>query len=60
MVIEMSEEKVLEVLKNAGKPLKTAEIAELAGMDNKEVSKIIKKLKEEGKVKSPKRCYYSL
>ncbi|WP_200762911.1 winged helix-turn-helix transcriptional regulator [Nitrosophilus alvini] len=51
-------EKVLEVMKKAGKPLKNAEIAELAGLDAKEVSKIVKKLKEEGKVESPKRCYY--
>ncbi len=56
----MSEEKVFEVLKNAGKPLRTKEIAELAGMDSKEVGKIINRLKKEGKVKSPKRCYYSV
>ncbi|AKG91137.1 Winged helix-turn-helix DNA-binding [Geoglobus ahangari] len=56
----MSEEKIIEVLKNAGKPLKTKEIAELAGMDSKEVSKIISKLKKEGKITSPKRCYYSV
>lgn len=56
----MSEEKIIEVLKNAGKPLKTGEIAELAGLDSKEVSKIIKKLKDEGKVVSPKKCYYSV
>ncbi len=56
----MSEEKILEVLKNAGKPLKTKEIAELAGIDSKEVGKIINKLKKEGKVKTPKRCYYSV
>ncbi len=56
----MSEEKILEVLKGTGKPLKTKEIAELSGLDSKEVSRIINKLKKEGKVTSPKKCYYSV
>ena len=53
------EEKVLEVMKKAGKPLKTGEIVELTGLDKKEVEKVIKKLKKEGKIESPKRCYYA-
>lgn len=55
----MSEELVFKVLKEAGKPLKSAEIAELAGLDKKEVDNAIKKLKSEGKITSPKRCYYA-
>lgn len=54
-----TEQKVLEAMKKAGKPLKTGEIAELTGLDKKEVEKAIKKLKKEGKIESPKRCYYS-
>lgn len=50
---------VLDALKNAGKPLRPGDIAKMTGMDSKEVSKIISSLKEEGKVISPKRCYYS-
>ncbi len=53
------EQKVLEAMKKAGKPLKTGEIAEITGLDKKEVEKAIKKLKKEGKIESPKRCYYS-
>ncbi|WP_293446293.1 MarR family transcriptional regulator [Persephonella sp.] len=53
------EQKVLDAMKRAGKPLKTGEIAELTGLDKKEVEKVIKKLKKEGKIESPKRCYYS-
>ncbi|WP_048147754.1 helix-turn-helix domain-containing protein [Palaeococcus ferrophilus] len=53
------EEMVFKVLKDAGRPLKSAEIAELAGLDKKEVDKAIRKLKKEGKVISPKRCYYA-
>ncbi|AMQ17848.1 HTH domain-containing protein [Thermococcus peptonophilus] len=55
----MSVELVFKVLKEASRPLKSAEIAELAGLDKKEVDKAIKKLKKEGKIVSPKRCYYA-
>jgi predicted transcriptional regulator len=53
-------EKVLSTLKKAGKDLKAAEIAELSGLDRKEVDKAIKKLKAEGKVHSPKVCYFNV
>jgi predicted transcriptional regulator len=53
------EDTVFKVLKEAGRPLKSAEIAELAGLEKKEVDKAIKKLKKEGKITSPKRCYYA-
>ncbi|NJE06253.1 MarR family transcriptional regulator [Thermococcus sp. M36] len=52
-------ELVFKVLKEAGRPLKSKEIAELAGIDKKEVDKAIKVLKKEGKIISPKRCYYA-
>lgn len=51
--------KILQVMKEAGRPLRPGEIAELAGLDKDEVSKAIKTLKEEGKVHSPKRCFYA-
>jgi len=50
---------VLEAMKKAGKPMRPGDIAETTGIDSKEVSKIIKELKEDGKVYSPKRCFYS-
>jgi DNA-binding IclR family transcriptional regulator len=56
----MAANKVLEAMKKAGKPLKTAEIAELAKLDKDEVAKIIKTLKKEGAVVSPKNCYYAV
>jgi predicted transcriptional regulator len=52
--------KVFEVFKNYDKPLRPGDIAKEIGIDSKEVSKIIKELREEGKVHSPKRCYYAL
>lgn len=54
------EAKIIEAMKKADKPLRPGEIAEALGMDSKEVSKIIGKLKKTGAVISPKRCYYSL
>ncbi|NPA50707.1 MAG: HTH domain-containing protein [Epsilonproteobacteria bacterium] len=53
------EEQVLEVMKKNGEPMKSGDIAKILGVDTKEVSKAIKKLKAEGKIESPKRCYYA-
>lgn len=51
------EEKVLKAL---AQPMKVGEVAEATGIDKKDVEKIIKKLTAEGKVESPKRCYYAV
>ena len=57
----MSEkEKVLNMFKISEKPLRPGDIAKETGIESKEVSKFIKELREEGKVYSPKRCYYAL
>ena len=52
-------EKVFDTLNSTDKPLKSGEIAELSGIDKKEVDKALKKLKVEERIISPKRCYYS-
>lgn len=54
----MSVEKVLATMAAAGKPLKAGEIAEAAGLDKKEVDNAMKVLKKEGKIVSPKVCYW--
>ncbi|MCK9617932.1 MAG: MarR family transcriptional regulator [Lentimicrobiaceae bacterium] len=51
-------ELVLKTLKDAGVPMKSGEVAEKAGIDKAEVDKIIKKLKKEEKIISPKMCFY--
>ena len=51
------EHKILKAMKKEAKPLRSGEIAELAGADKDEVGKAIKKLSTEGKVTSPKRCF---
>ncbi len=53
------EELVIAKMNEAGKPLKQGEIAELADLSKNDVAKAIKKLKNEGKIYSPKRCFYS-
>lgn len=58
--MEEKEKIVLEAMERAGKPLRPGDIAKMTGLESKEVSKIIRLLKKEGKVISPKRCYYSL
>ncbi len=54
----MSAEKVLATLQAAGKPLKAGEIADASGLDKKEVDKAMKVLKAEGKIMSPKVCFW--
>ena len=51
-----TKEKVLQVMKEAGEPVKAGKIAELSGIDRKEVDKAMKQLKEEGAIVSPVRC----
>lgn len=52
------EEQVLNTMKKAGKPVSAGQIAELAGIDRKEVDKAMKKLKTSGKITSPKVCFW--
>ena len=52
------EKKVLNAMKKAGKPVRPGEVTDMIGEESQAVSKIIKSLKNKGKVVSPKRCYY--
>ena len=51
-----TKDKVLATMKEAGTPLNAGKIAELSGIDRKEVDKAMKLLKEEGVIVSPVRC----
>jgi len=53
-------ERILETIKKAGKPLKAGEIAEKSGIEKKEVDKLVKQLKAEDAIFSPKRCFYDV
>jgi len=51
-------EKVMQVFEKANQPLNSKAVQEATGLDKKEVDKLIKKLKDAGKLESPKRCFY--
>jgi len=59
MKMEVKEQIVLDAMKEAGKPMRPGEIAEITGLDKDEVSKIIRELEKEGKLVSPRRCFYA-
>ena len=52
-------EMVLTVMKEAGTPLNAGKIAELSGLDRKEVDKAMNELKKEGAIMSPVRCKWA-
>jgi len=54
-----SKAKVVEALQKAGKPLRPADIVTATGLSKEEVTKLLKELKKEGKVISPKACFYA-
>ena len=49
---------ILDFMKKNNAAYKSSEISEQTGVDKKIVDKEIKLLMKEGKVHSPKRCYY--
>ena len=51
-------DKVVETMKKAGEPLNAGKVAELSGLDRKDVDKAMKLLKKEERIVSPKRCYW--
>lgn len=53
-------EKVLATMREAGEPLNAGKIAEISGIDRKEVDKAMKQLKEEGAIVSPVRCKWTV
>ena len=53
-------EKVLATMREAGEPLNAGKIAEVSGIDRKEVDKAMKLLKEEGAIVSPVRCKWTV
>ena len=57
--MEDEEQKVLKAMKKAGKPVRPGDVAEMTGLDSKDVSKAISGLKKKGKISSPKRCFYA-
>ena len=49
-------ELVLEAMKKAGEPVNAGKVAELTGLDRKDVDKAFAALKKDGAIVSPVRC----
>ena len=49
-------EKVLQAMREAGKPVSAGEVTKALGADRKEVDKVFNELKKEGPIVSPVRC----
>lgn len=52
-------ELIVKTLNESSEPMKAGEIAEATNLDKKEVDKAMKVLKKEGKIVSPKFCYWT-
>lgn len=55
----MEKDKVYEALAAATEPLNAKMVIEQTGLDRADVDKAFKALKKEGKIDSPKRCFYA-
>ena len=49
---------VLEAMKKMNKPVRPGDVAEETGLPKEDVSKAINVLKKDGKIVSPKRCFW--
>jgi hypothetical protein len=47
---------ILEAMKKVGEPLNAGKVAELTGLDRKEVDKAFNEMKKDGSIVSPVRC----
>jgi DNA-binding IscR family transcriptional regulator len=51
---------ILDYFAKVQEPINAGKVAADTGIDRKEVDKIMNKLKKEGKISSPKRCYWEI
>ena len=49
-------EQVLKAMREFGAPVNAGKIAEITGLDRKDVDKVLAELKKEGAIVSPVRC----
>lgn len=55
-----NKEKVIKAFADSDEPLNAGKVAELSGIERKEVDKIMKELKKDDTIVSPKRCKWTL
>ncbi len=56
---QFMKEKVLQAMREFGAPVNAGKIAEITGIDRKEVDKAFAELKKEGAIVSPVRCKWA-
>ena len=54
-----TEDKILDMLKSKTDPMSAGQLADATGIDRKAIDKAMNTLKKEGKIVSPKRCYWT-
>ena len=54
-----TKEQVLQVMREAGKPMSAGEVAKTSGIDRKEVDKAFAQLKKENAIVTPVRCKWA-
>ncbi|BBL62743.1 hypothetical protein MARBORIA2_10730 [Methanobrevibacter arboriphilus] len=52
-------EKVIQTFKDSDEPLNATKVSEISSIEKKEVDKIMKELKKDETIISPKRCYWA-
>jgi hypothetical protein len=50
---------IIKTLAASAEPMKAGEIAQATNLDKKAVDKAMKLLKDEGRIVSPKRCFWT-
>ncbi len=55
-----NKDKVIKAFKDSEEPLNATKVGEISGVEKKEVDKIMKELKKDEIIYSPKRCYWTV
>lgn len=55
-----NKEKVIKAFRGSEEPLNATKVSQISGVEKKEVDKIMKELKTDETIYSPKRCYWTL
>lgn len=55
-----TEDKILGALKRNSEPMSAGQLADTTGIERKEIDKAMKVLKADGRITSPKRCYWTV
>ncbi len=54
-----TEDTIINVLKKNDQAMSAGQLAEVTGIERKEIDKAMKVLKTNGRITSPKRCYWT-